>query len=98
MNRKRTEEELIFIKTCLTGQNFKKLLRQKSMTKWALSKATKISRQTFYNWIHNVTQPTDEGALAVAKYLGLIKPNRAERLALMKELHTLEEKIERLGA
>jgi transcriptional regulator with XRE-family HTH domain len=97
MTNKRTQE-LIFIKHCLSGKNFKKILRQKGIEIAAMARETKISRQTFYNWIKGTKYPTDEAAIAVAKYLGIIKPSHLELLALTKKLHALEKKIERLGA
>jgi transcriptional regulator with XRE-family HTH domain len=91
-------EELIFLKYhCLTGKNFRKLLHQKGIEIAAMARETKISRQTFYNWIKKIKEPTDQAAIKVAKYLGIIKPSHIELLALTKKLHALEEKIERLG-
>jgi transcriptional regulator with XRE-family HTH domain len=97
MNPKKLQE-LNFLKTCLTGINFKKIIRRQGIEIKEMSKVTKISRQTFYNWIHNTVEPTNEAAIAVAKYLGIIKPSHLELLALTKKLHALEKKIERLGA
>jgi transcriptional regulator with XRE-family HTH domain len=94
---KKATQELIFIKQCLMRKNLKILLHQKGIEIATMARETKISRQTFYNWIKGTKYPTDEAAIAVAKYLGILKPSHIELLALIKKLHALEKKIERLG-
>jgi transcriptional regulator with XRE-family HTH domain len=89
--------ELILIKASLGGKNLKKLLRQKGMTITELAKGTKISRQTFYNWIKRIKEPNDEISLQVARYLGLIEPVRAERERLRREIREFKNQIKKLG-
>ena len=87
--------DLTLVKASLTGSNLKKLLLKKKLSMWRIHKDCNISYQTLINW-RNGRTPSDELTERVGKYLGLIKPQEAEVLALIKESAELKKKIDRL--
>jgi len=87
--------DLTLVKASLTGSNLKNLLLKKKLSMWRIHKDCNISYQTLINWKNGRT-PSDELAERVGKYLGLIKPQEAEVLALIKESAELKKKIDRL--
>lgn len=87
--------DLTLVKASLMGSNLKNLLLKKKLSMWRIHKDCNISYQTLINWKNGRT-PSDELAERVGKYLGLIKPQEAEVLALIKESAELKKKIDRL--
>lgn len=89
--------DLNLIKNQLQGSNFKKLLKTKKVKKYGIAKNCGISYRTLCNWQVGKTKPSDELALRVARYLGLIKPKEADILDIKREQEKLQEKIDRLS-
>jgi len=88
-------DDLILIKKQLTGANFKRLLKNKKITKYRLSKDTGISYQTFCYWQSGKSYPKDAYAERVGKYLGLIS-DKDQIIKLRKEASELQRRIENL--
>jgi len=89
-------KDLILLKSKITGDNLKNLLKQKGLSKWKTAKDCRITYRTLLNWQKGKTTPSDEIALRVAEYLGLIKPNEIKKQELQKEVKELQKKIDRL--
>ena len=89
--------DLNLIKNQLQGSNFKKLLKNKKTNKYRIAKDCDVTYRTLCNWQAAKTKPSDELALIVARYLGLIKPKEAEILEIKRDQEKLQEKIDRLS-
>jgi len=89
--------DLTLIKIQLQGSNFKKLLKEKKAKKYRIAKDCGITYRTLFNWQAGKTKPSNELALRVGKYLGLIKPNEANKQDLIRRLDKIREEINRLG-
>jgi len=90
-------KDLILLKSKITGDNLKDLLKQKGLSKWKTAKDCRITYRTLLNWQKGITDPSDEIALRVAEYLGLIKPDEVKKQELQKEVKELQKKIDRLS-
>jgi len=89
--------DLKLLKSRLTGSNFKNLLSLKGLKKYSIAKNCGITYRTLLNWQKGVVEPSDENAITVGRYLGLIKPSEAEKLGLKKEIDELNKRLQRLG-
>lgn len=87
--------ELELLRNRFCGQNFKKLLAAKGITKYRISKDCGISYRSLCYWQRGA-KPNDANALLVARYLGLISPEKEELLMMKKEVAALQEKIDRI--
>jgi hypothetical protein len=90
--------DLVLLKQRLRGSNLKKLLLEKKVSKWRVAKDCGITYRTLLNWQKGFTEPSDENAIIVGSYLGLIKPKEKEMFNLKAEFNTLKEKLERLSS
>lgn len=88
--------DLKILKSSLTGNNFKFLLKQKKVNKYRLSKDLSISWQTLRNWEKGVVEPSDENAFLVGRYLGLVEADKEELFKLKEQAKEILEKIERM--
>jgi len=95
MNSKNTSLDIQIIKNTLSGQNFRALMIQKKTNKYQIAKNTGISYRTLCKWQAGA-KPSDESALLIGKYLGLIKPEIQELEEIKKQQKALDEKIQRL--
>jgi transcriptional regulator with XRE-family HTH domain len=89
------DKKLLLVKQQLTGANFRKLLKQKNITKYQLTKDTGISYQTFCMWQAEKNVPSDDLAELVGIHLGLIK-SKDRIVQLKKEVKSLLTQIEAL--
>lgn len=87
----------MILKKQLVGLNFKNLLIAKGLKKYRIAKGCGITYRTLLNWQKDITTPSDDNAILVGRYLGLIKPEEAEKRQLEKEVDELKAKIKRLG-
>ena len=87
---------LDILKARLKGSQFKKMLKKKNVSKYRLAKDLNISQRTLYYWQRETIEPSDELAVKVGRYLGLIGDRETEKLELKKELKALGERIQRL--
>lgn len=90
------EGHLKRIKYRLTGRRFIRLLKEKDVTKYEIHKALGISYRTLSNWQSENAVPSDELAIEVAKYLGLIEPDAVTLLELEEKQRQLAREINRL--
>ncbi len=88
--------DIEIIKSKLVGANFKSLLTTKKTNKWRVHRDCFISYQTLCNWQAGKTRPSDELAIRVAEYLGLIKPSDAKIEELKKKATELTLELARL--
>lgn len=88
--------DLKLLKSRLIGSNFKNLLISKRLKKYRIAKDCGITYRTLLNWQKGIVIPSDENAIIVGRYLGLIKPDKAERLRLKREIDELNERLQRL--
>jgi DNA-binding XRE family transcriptional regulator len=88
--------DLTLLKARLSGQNFKNLLKQKKVTKWRIYKDCKITYHTLCNWQSGRSHPSDELAVRVARYLGLIKSPDGVIAGLRRQMNTIQKQIKSL--
>lgn len=88
--------DLKLLKTRLRGSNLKKLVLEKGLSKYRIAKDCGITYRTLLNWQKEVVEPSDENAITVGRYLGLIKPSKAEKYELKKAIDELNAKLQRL--
>ncbi len=88
--------DIEIIKSKLVGVNFKSLLISKKTNKWRVHRDCFISYQTLCNWQAGRTRPSDELAIRVGEYLGLIKPSEAKIKELQKQAEDLTIELARL--
>ena len=88
--------DLELIKPRLMGPNFKRLLKELSLTKWRVSKDCNITYRTLINWQVGKTTPSDELAKRVGKYLGLIKPDELEIKEIEEQIIILQSRLDRV--
>lgn len=88
--------DLALIKPRLMGPNFKRLLKELSLTKWRVSKDCNVTYRTLINWQGGMTTPSDELAKRVGKYLGLIKPDELEIKEIEEQIIALQSRLDRV--
>lgn len=88
--------DLKLLKNRLTGSNFKNLITLKGLPKYRIAKDCGITYRTLLNWQKGIVEPSDDNAIIVGRYLGLIKITDAERQLLRKEINELHAKLRRL--
>lgn len=89
--------DLKILKSRLGGSNLKKLISEKGISKYRIAKDCGITYRTLLNWEQEKVEPSDDNAIVVGRYLGLIKPTEAEKLTLKKEIDELNAKLQRIG-
>ena len=89
--------DLRLLKSRLRGSNLKKLISEKGLSKYRVAKDCGITYRTLLNWQKEVVEPSDDNAIIVGRYLGLISPTEAERFELKKEFDEFKVKLHRLG-
>ena len=89
--------DLKILKSRLRGSNLKKLISEKGLSKYRVAKDCGITYRTLLNWQKEVVEPSDDNAIIVGRYLGLIKPTEVEKHELKKEIDELNAKLQRLG-
>lgn len=87
---------LRILKNQLRGSNLKSLIKKKNLTKWAIARDCGLTYRTILNWEQEKSSPSDENAIVVGRYLGIIKPSEADVLEIKKEQAELKKKIDRL--
>ncbi len=88
--------DLDIIKGHLKGSNLTRLLLKKKTNKWRVAKACNIAWRTLRMWEREIQEPSDELALRVGEYLGLIKPSEAKIKELQKQAEDLTLELARL--
>lgn len=88
--------DLKILKSSLSGNNFKILLKQKKVNKYKISKDLDISWQTLRNWEKGMVKPSDENAFLVGRYLGLVEADKEELYKLKVQAKEILETIERM--
>jgi len=89
-------ENIELIKKQLTGRNLTNLLKSKNITKWKVHRECGLSYRTIWNWEKNRQRPSDESAMIVGEYLGLIPADELKKEELHRRLSELEIEINRL--
>lgn len=89
--------DLKLLKSRLTGSNFKNLISEKGIPKYRIAKDCSLTYRTLLNWQKEIVVPSDDNAIIVGRYLGLIKITDEERHQLRKEINELNVKLKRLG-
>ncbi len=88
---------MILLKKQLTGSNLIKLIIHKKLSKYRVAVDCGLTWRTIHNWIQGKSTPSNENALIVGQYLGLIPPSELEKQELKKEIDKLSAKVDRLG-
>lgn len=88
--------DLLLLKTRLRGVQFRKFIDAKGLSKYRIAKDCNITYRTLLNWEQKKAIPSDDNAIVVGRYLGLLKPDEATYLELKKEQEELRKKIDRL--
>lgn len=91
-----SEADIKILKGQLTGSNFKNMLISKGLKKYRVAKNCGLTYRTLLNWEKGIQKPSDDNAIIVGRYLGLIKPDEAERLKLKQEIDELNARLKRL--
>lgn len=89
--------DLKLLKRRLMGSNLKNLLASKGLSKYRTAKDCGLTYRTLLNWQKEVVKPSDDNAIIVGRYLGLIKLSDAERHELKREIKKLNDRLRRLG-
>lgn len=84
------------IKEALTGQNLKKTLKMKGMTKYRLAKLSGLAYSTLQSWQRDLWKPSDAKAMLVAEILNLFEPHKIQIANLKKQMLDMNEKISQL--
>lgn len=95
MNLSVADKEILRNK--LVGSNLKNLLKKKGLKKYTVAKGCGLTYQTLLNWEKGRFKPSDDCVLIVARYLGLIEPDEADKLQLQKDIDEINKKFKRLG-
>lgn len=95
MKSENESQDIRLIKNKLSGNNFRFLMRAKGTNKYRIAKGTGISYRTLCKWQAG-SKPSDDSAMLVGQFLGLIKPNIQEIEKIKKQQKELSERIERL--
>jgi len=97
VSSKASNKDLILLKSKITGDNLKILLKKKGLSKWKTAKECRITYRTLLNWQKEITEPSDELALRVAERLGLIKLSDIKKHELKEDIKKLQDKLDRLS-
>lgn len=88
--------ELRILKNRLRGPNLKNLIAKRGITKYRIAKDCGLSYQTLINWAKGHVEPSDENAITVGRYLGLIAADAAAKEKLKEEIGALVKKFDAL--
>ena len=86
--------ELRILKSKLRGPNLKNLIAKSGITKYRIAKDCNVSYQTLLNWLTGRIEPSDENAIVVGRYLGLIEATEAGKKKIKDEITALVKKFE----
>ena len=95
MKQENTSVDIRLLKQYLSGRRFRLLMEQKKTNKYRIAKGTGISYRTLCKWQAG-SIPSDESAILIGKFLGLVRPGTEEIEEIKKQQKELAEKIERL--
>lgn len=90
------DADIMILKGRLQGSNLKNLLIAKKLTKYSVAKGCGITYRTLLNWEQKKVKPSDDNAIIVGRFLGLIKPDKAEKFKLQQDINKLQEKLNRI--
>lgn len=88
--------ELIILKNKLRGPNLKNLIAERKISKYRIAKDCDITTQTLINWIKRGVEPSDEHAIVVGRYLGLVAATAANKEKIKEEVAALVKKVAEL--
>jgi len=88
--------ELRILKNKLRGPNLKNLIAKRGITKYRIAKDCGIAYQTLLNWLSGRVEPSDENAITVGRYLGIIAAGAAAKEKLKEEIDSLVKKFDAL--
>jgi len=91
------DADLRILKGRLQGSNLKNLLIAKKLKKYSVAKGCGITYRTLLNWEQEKVEPSDDNAIVVGRFLGLITPDKAEILDIKKQQDELQKRIDRLS-
>ncbi len=94
MNLSSADTEILRNK--LVGTNLKNLLKKKGLKKYTVAKGCGLTYQTLLNWEKGRFKPSDDAVIIVARYLGLIEMDEADKLELQKDIDEINKKFKRL--
>ena len=86
--------ELRILKNKLRGANLKNLIAKSGITKYRIAKDCNVSYQTLLNWLTGRIVPSDENAVTVGRYLGLIEATEMQKKQIKDEMAVLVKKFE----
>lgn len=92
----KTHPGMAEIKEALIGQNLKKTLQLKGMTKYRLAKLSGLAYSTLSNWQRGTWKPSDSKAMLVAEILNLFEPQKIQIAKLKQEMKIINERIKGL--
>lgn len=90
-------QDITLIKNALRGRKLTLLMKRKKTNKYRISKATGVVWNTLWTWETERATPSDDKAILVAKFLGLIKDSE-EILKLKDEMKTMQERLDQIEA
>ncbi len=94
MNLSSADKEILRNK--LIGTNLKNLLKKKGLKKYTVAKDCGLTYQTLLNWEKGRFKPSDDAVIIVARYLGLIEMDEADKLELQKDIEDINARFKRL--
>jgi len=86
--------ELRILKNKLTGPYLTKLIAKSGVSKYRIAKDCGISPQTLINWERRNIEPSDENAIIVGRYLGLVEATEVQKSKIKEEMAVLVKKFE----
>lgn len=86
--------ELKILKNKLQGPSLKKIIAESGLTKYRIAKDCCVSYQTLLNWINGHVVPSDDNAITIGRYLGLIEATQAGKKKIKKEIDALVRKMD----
>lgn len=88
--------DLTLIKPRLYGLNFTRLMKSLKTNKYRIARDCGLSWRTLRYWETEAARPSDETALTVATYLGLITKKEISKSELDAQLKALARKIKEI--
>lgn len=88
--------ELRILKNKLTGPNLKNLIAKRGVSGYRVAKDCGITYQTLINWIRRGVKPSDDNAIIVGRYLGLVAAETVKKEKIKEELDALVKKVDAL--
>lgn len=88
--------ELRILKNKLTGPYLTNLIAKSGVSKYRIAKDCGLTPQTLINWERRNIKPSDENAIVVGRYLGLIEAKAVQKEKIKEELDALVKKVDAL--